>query len=94
MLGRELLMPLAQSEATYPAGANRLNCRSCHVAHDGWTQAGARVLHRGYRPSDGTGVAGVAVTGIERPSENPVTPGSSVVVDQEPLCNGCHKVSY
>lgn len=84
---------LVGSEVTY-SGTNGVNCRSCHVAHNGWTKAGARVLKRGYRSTDGSGVNGVAVSGVERASENPVTPGQSVVTDQEPLCNGCHKVSY
>jgi hypothetical protein len=85
--------PLTLSEATYP-GSNGLNCRSCHVPHNGWTQAGARVLKRGYRSTDGSGLLGQAVTGIERSSENPASPGAPVVKDYEPLCNGCHKVSY
>ncbi len=82
--------PVAQSEATYP-GANAVNCRSCHKPHDAQTQAGARVLKRGSRDTDGGAVAGTGVTGLERTVDNG---GNRVVTDFEPLCNGCHKVSY
>ncbi len=82
--------PVAQSEATYPA-ANAINCRSCHKPHDAQTRAGARILKRGYRDTDGGPVSGTGVTGLERSVDNG---GNRVVTDFEPLCNGCHKASY
>ncbi len=82
--------PVVQSEATYPA-ANAVNCRSCHKPHDAQTQAGARILKRGFRDTDGGAVTGAGVTGLERTVDNG---GNRVVTDFEPLCNGCHKASY
>ena len=85
--------PLTGSEATYP-GPNGVNCWSCHKAHDAQTQAGARILKRGYRTGDNAAVQGVGVTGMERAAENPVNPGTRIVTDFEPLCNACHKTSF
>jgi hypothetical protein len=85
--------PLAGSEVTYPA-ANTINCRSCHKAHDAQTQAGARILKRGYRTGDNAAVQGDGVNGMERTTENSINPGTKILKDEVPLCNACHKVSY
>ncbi|MDD5760911.1 MAG: NapC/NirT family cytochrome c [bacterium] len=85
--------PLAGSEVTYPA-ANAINCRSCHKAHDAQTQAGARILKRGYRTTDNAAVQGDGVNGMERTTENSINPGTKILKDEVPLCNACHKVSY
>lgn len=85
--------PLAGSEVTYPA-SNAINCRSCHKPHDAQTQAGARILKRGYRTGDNAAVQGDGVTGMERTTENSINPGTPIVKDFEPLCNACHKASY
>jgi len=88
-------IPLAGSEVTYPPiPANAINCRSCHKPHDAQTQAGARILKRGYRTGDNAAVQGDGVTGMERTTENSINPGTPIVKDFEPLCNACHKVSY
>jgi hypothetical protein len=86
-------IPLAGSEVTYPA-ANAITCRSCHKPHDAQTQAGARILKRGYRTSDNAAVQGDGVTGMERITENSINPGNKIVKDPEPLCNACHKASF
>lgn len=85
--------PLAGSEVTYP-GPNAINCRSCHKPHDAQTQAGARILKRGYRTTDNAAVQGDGVNGMERTTENSINPGTPIVKDFEPLCNSCHKASY
>lgn len=90
--------PLAGSEVTYPVSpafpSSKINCRSCHKPHDAQTQAGARILKRGYRTTDNAAVQGDGVTGMERTRENTINPGTQILKDEGPLCNACHKIGY